>query len=153
MRAFTNRRRPGQAGHSELVLSLSGFARQLSCTFMKTKKNPLNSVGSLYGALGRIRTSDRSVRSRVLYPAELRVRVEAHYTHFFRLVISNIKLKTKKNPLKSVGSLYGALGRIRTSDRSVRSRVLYPAELRVRVGANYRLFYRAVKCFSFKFKN
>ena len=35
----------------------------------------------------------------------------------------------KKNPLKSVGFLYGALGRIRTSDRSVRSRVLYPAEL------------------------
>ena len=26
------------------------------------------------GALGRIRTCDRSVRSRVLYPAELRVR-------------------------------------------------------------------------------
>ena len=34
----------------------------------------------------------------------------------------------------------GALGRIRTCDRSVRSRVLYPAELRVRflqVGQNY----------------
>ena len=125
------------------------FRLVISNIKLKTKKNPLKSVGSLYGALGRIRTSDRSVRSRVLYPAELRVRVEAHYTHFFRLVISNIKLKTKKNPLKSVGSLYGALGRIRTSDRSVRSRVLYPAELRVRVGANYRLFYRAVKCFFF----
>ena len=33
--------------------------------------------------------------------------------------------------------LYGALGRIRTFDRSVRSRVLYPAELRVRKGAQY----------------
>ena len=53
----------------------------------------------------------------------------------------------KKNPLKSVGSLYGALGRIRTSDRSVRSRVLYPAELRVRMGANYRLFSYIVKYF------
>ncbi len=29
----------------------------------------------LDGALGRIRTCDRSVRSRVLYPAELRVRL------------------------------------------------------------------------------
>ena len=28
------------------------------------------------GAPERIRTSDRSVRSRVLYPAELRVRIE-----------------------------------------------------------------------------
>ena len=53
----------------------------------------------------------------------------------------------KKNPLQSVGFLYGALGRIRTSDRSVRSRVLYPAELRVRVGANYRLFSYIVKYF------
>ena len=29
-----------------------------------------------YGASGRIRTSDRSVRSRVLYPAELRMHYE-----------------------------------------------------------------------------
>ena len=29
---------------------------------------------------------------------------------------------------------YGASGRIRTSDRSVRSRVLYPAELRMQNG-------------------
>ena len=28
----------------------------------------------MYGALGRIRTSDRLVRSQVLYPAELRAR-------------------------------------------------------------------------------
>ena len=39
--------------------------------------------------------------------------------------------------------VYGALGRIRTFDRPVRSRVLYPAELRVRFGlisevAHYR---------------
>ena len=40
-----------------------------------------------------------------------------------------------KNPAqKGRVFVYGALGRIRTSDRSVRSRVLYPAELRVRVG-------------------
>ncbi|CRH39558.1 hypothetical protein BN1184_BM_00430 [Pantoea ananatis] len=30
-----------------------------------------------YGASGRIRTSDRSVRSRVLYPAELRMHRKA----------------------------------------------------------------------------
>ena len=60
------------------------------------------------GASGRIRTSDRSVRSRVLYPAELRM----HQDTAFDIV-------------------NGASGRIRTSDRSVRSRVLYPAELRM----------------------
>ena len=31
--------------------------------------------GILNGALGRIRTSDRLVRSQVLYPAELRARI------------------------------------------------------------------------------
>ena len=36
-----------------------------------------------------------------------------------------------------LAGLYGALGRIRTSDRPVRSRVLYPAELRVREGGYY----------------
>ena len=61
------------------------------------------------GASGRIRTSDRSVRSRVLYPAELRM-----HQGGTALEIVN-----------------GASGRIRTSDRSVRSRVLYPAELRM----------------------
>ena len=33
----------------------------------------------LYGALDRIRTCDRSVRSRVLYPAELRVQIVVLY--------------------------------------------------------------------------
>ena len=33
---------------------------------------------------------------------------------------------------------YGASGRIRTSDRSVRSRVLYPAELRMHQGTAFR---------------
>ena len=33
-----------------------------------------------YGASGRIRTSDRSVRSRVLYPAELRMHREIYFT-------------------------------------------------------------------------
>ena len=33
-----------------------------------------NHLDIINGALGRIRTCDRSVRSRVLYPAELRVR-------------------------------------------------------------------------------
>ncbi len=70
----------------------------------------------LDGASGRIRTSDRSVRSRVLYPAELRM----HY-YFYRVPALLIKPDLKN----------GASGRIRTSDRSVRSRVLYPAELRM----------------------
>ena len=58
------------------------------------------------GAPEGIRTPDRSVRSRLLYPAELRVRV----------------FEKKLN---------GAPEGIRTPDRSVRSRLLYPAELRV----------------------
>ncbi len=43
------------------------------------------------------------------------------------------KIKALKLSFKRLNfnDLYGALGRIRTSDRSVRSRVLYPAELRV----------------------
>ncbi len=36
-----------------------------------------------YGASGRIRTSDRSVRSRVLYPAELRMHRETYFTADF----------------------------------------------------------------------
>ncbi len=55
------------------------------------------------------------------------------------------KFQAKKNPVRKLGfslvfqqATYGALGRIRTFDRSVRSRVLYPAELRVRRGAHIK---------------
>ncbi len=72
-----------------------------------------------YGASGRIRTSDRSVRSRVLYPAELRMHRETYFTADFDTAGKPYQVR------------YGASGRIRTSDRSVRSRVLYPAELRM----------------------
>ena len=71
------------------------------------------------GASGRIRTSDRSVRSRVLYPAELRMHWE---TYLLPILIPLQKPYQVRD---------GASGRIRTSDRSVRSRVLYPAELRM----------------------
>ncbi len=74
------------------------------------------------GASGRIRTSDRSVRSRVLYPAELRMHRETYFTADFLIP-----------PLKPYQVRDGASGRIRTSDRSVRSRVLYPAELRMQM--------------------
>ena len=40
---------------------------------------------------------------------------------------------SKKPALKAGFLVFGALDRIRTCDRSVRSRVLYPAELRVQV--------------------
>ena len=65
---------------------------------------------SFYGAPGRSRTSDRLVRSQVLYPAELLAPIK---------VIMQLDCDQ--------GS--GAPGRIRTSDRLVRSQVLYPAEL------------------------
>ena len=73
------------------------------------------------GASGRIRTSDRSVRSRVLYPAELRMHRE---TYLLPILIPLQKPYQVRD---------GASGRIRTSDRSVRSRVLYPAELRMQM--------------------
>ncbi len=54
-------------------------------------------------------------------------RVEAAALFVYLLPSRNNKAA---NAAKSL--IYGALGRIRTYDRSVRSRVLYPAELRVR---------------------
>lgn len=42
-----------------------------------------------------------------------------------------INSQTLKQQHRCYPGEYGASGRIRTSDRSVRSRVLYPAELRV----------------------
>jgi hypothetical protein len=41
-------------------------------------KSPLDEVGSMFrnGALGRIRTCDHLVRSQVLYPTELQVRMQ-----------------------------------------------------------------------------
>ncbi len=41
------------------------------------KKNSSNEEFLNDGASGRIRTSDRSVRSRVLYPAELRMQIHS----------------------------------------------------------------------------
>ena len=47
---------------------------------------------------------------------------------------SNSQIPDSKKPAQCAGFLvFGALDRIRTCDRSVRSRVLYPAELRVQV--------------------
>ena len=48
-----------------------------------SKKPALNAGFLVYGALDRIRTCDRSVRSRVLYPAELRV-------HLLRRIIARL---------------------------------------------------------------
>ncbi len=115
------------------------------------------------GASGRIRTSDRSVRSRVLYPAELRMHWETYLLPILiplqkpyqvrdgasgritrlrlslravaEATLSSLVLAITSQTMKQQHSCYigedGASGRIRTSDRSVRSRVLYPAELRM----------------------
>lgn len=45
-----------------------------------------------------------------------------------------INSQTLKQQHRCYPGEYGASGRIRTSDRSVRSRVLYPAELRMQNG-------------------
>ena len=75
------------------------------------------------GALEGIRNPDRSVRSRLLYPAELQV---------------------QPNENKSSGALEG----IRTPDRSVRSRLLYPAELQVHPICKFvaKLYHLKFKC-------
>ena len=89
----------------------------------ESKKPALNAGFLVFGALDRIRTCDRSVRSRVLYPAELRVHfVFDKPDHRWLKQVTYITVNNLLN---------GALDRIRTCDRSVRSRVLYPAELRV----------------------
>ena len=74
------------------------------------------------------------------------IRENSFYIALEKKVIINKKLcliNTQKKGLPFLASLflYGALGRIRTFDRSVRSRVLYPAELRVRISclASYML--------------
>ncbi len=73
------------------------------------------------GAPERIRTSDRLVRSQVLYPAEL----QAHIV----LSIPRISCIRNMSLFKNKSLKSGAPERIRTSDRLVRSQVLYPAEL------------------------
>ncbi|CAI8710202.1 hypothetical protein EMIT0194MI4_100225 [Pseudomonas sp. IT-194MI4] len=54
------------------------------------KKPALNAGFLVFGALDRIRTCDRSVRSRVLYPAELRV----HLCFYTRSQLVEAKLLT-----------------------------------------------------------
>ncbi len=81
----------------------------------------VKAVSSKRWCIREIRTSDRSVRSRVLYPAELRMHRETYFTADFDTAGKPYQVRD------------GASGRIRTSDRSVRSRVLYPAELRMQM--------------------
>ncbi len=52
-----------------------------------TMKQQATVIPSKYGASGRIRTSDRSVRSRVLYPAELRMHREYLFTTLIQCCI------------------------------------------------------------------
>ena len=55
------------------------------------------------------------------------------YATLSPLVLAMIS-QTIKQHRRCYQGEYGASGRIRTSDRSVRSRVLYPAELRMQNG-------------------
>ena len=93
-------------------------------------KKPPRGWFSIIGACGRIRTSDRLVRSQVLYPAELRTRTKTDLTHLLTQSIGQL-IMCNSFLLKGIRK-NGACGRIRTSDRLVRSQVLYPAELRTR---------------------
>ena len=70
-----------EATLSSLVLAISS----------QTMKQQFRCYLGEDGASGRIRTSDRSVRSRVLYPAELRMHRETCFTADTDTVISDIK--------------------------------------------------------------
>ena len=120
--------------HREIVLQgLNQTTRKCQeLTRLALRRSPILFI-SKYGASGRIRTSDRSVRSRVLYPAELRMHREIvlqGLNQTTRKCQELTRLALRRSPILFI-SKYGASGRIRTSDRSVRSRVLYPAELRM----------------------
>ena|GEM_PF-1412319 len=85
---------------------------------------------SKIGAAGRIRTSDRLVRSQVLYPAELQPRIQNSYFRFNPR--QRIIRACGPHPFGAVVALlrrssahWVCFGR--TSDRLVRSQVLYPA--------------------------
>ena len=105
--------------------------------------------GVTVGAPGEIRTPDRPVRSRVLYPAELRARCFNTVTFFHsRRDYSGHPALHPPGSLRKRSLIQIRSRRIcRTPDRPVRSRVLYPAELRARCfphktlcfarGANY----------------
>ena len=61
------------SGHCILLLEVSGASEDLLKPGSFLKRHLHHCKQHLNGALDRIRTCDRSVRSRVLYPAELRV--------------------------------------------------------------------------------
>ncbi len=103
------------------------------------------------GAPGEIRTPDRSVRSRVLYPAELQALILIFqlfliiYTcKFYLLSFTLERLLGLSQPSPLRGRPPDVQNRSRrfcqTPDRSVRSRVLYPAELQaLNLGAILRI--------------
>ena len=161
--------RDGASGRiTRLRLALRAVAEAtLSSLVLAIASQTMKQQRSCYigedGASGRIRTSDRSVRSRVLYPAELRMHRETYLLPILiplqkpyqvrdgasgritrlrlslravaEATLSSLVLAITSQTMKQQRSCYigedGASGRIRTSDRSVRSRVLYPAELRM----------------------
>ena len=92
----------------------------------RTKKSPRLRIGvmGLSGAPGRIGRR-RCAALAVCAPAALRLRTGSPSSH----------RPTKKAHDPEVGSwaCFGAPGRIRTSDRLIRSQVLYPAELLARL--------------------
>ena len=163
--------RDGASGRiTRLRLALRAVAEAtLSSLVLAITSQTMKQQRSCYigedGASGRIRTSDRSVRSRVLYPAELRMHRETYLLPILiplqkpyqirdgasgritrlrlalravaEATLSSLVLAITSQTMKQQRSCYigedGASGRIRTSDRSVRSRVLYPAELRMQM--------------------
>ncbi len=100
------------------------------------------SIQLSYGCIGKLALLPILIRRLTLYPVRdgasgrmtrlhLALRAVAWAT------LSSLVLAVKPQPLKQQRDYClgedGASGRIRTSDRSVRSRVLYPAELRMQM--------------------
>ncbi len=79
----------------------------------------------MYGAPGRIRTSDRSVRSRVLYPAELQAHIFAVRELSFFRYLASMKITEKQQLFdiilkqKAHSRKYGGERGIRTLDEAI----------------------------------
>ncbi len=94
------------------------------------------SIQLSYGCIGEMLLETVNGASGRITRLRLALRAVAKAT-LSSLVLA-INSQTLKQQYRCYLGEYGASGRIRTSDRSVRSRVLYPAELRMHQGTAFR---------------
>ncbi len=98
-------------------------------------KNTLLGINFISGVHGAIRTPDRSLRRRMLYPLSYEDILCTHliyqmWQHISIYIYKKYKLFIDyvllKNTLLGINFISGVHGAIRTPDRSLRRRMLYP---------------------------